>query len=485
MFLTASQYEAELFDYKQYSDILKRQATFCDKITSGQPRDVQYFRVGYYGCGFPTVVRNKEFVVRVSGAVHQVDFTERMQSQYPAAQQWKKSMAPDATYRAGNDMYIMVTKVTPVPSERPFRFQNREVPPALLAYYEQSEVNQFVYQRPFQRGPKTGNEFENLWIEQCQLTTEDILPGLLSRSLVALYNARESSPIENAINALEEKNRSLCQLVELHKRDPLLNFNPLGMMLNGVIDAAVNGGTKLYLTAFLSEEYLAAHPDHAEFQQRIEQLMVDQTIILEEGLKVHAQCPEVLRPFHEKMDGQYSLLEVKTRQFTKPKRMPFPELPYRTPSSSKLNFPPSTPSGKAPPVPSHRTETGSGPSGLRSDTGSGPGGLRDGTPQSGPAGLHRRPSTYGETPATPEAVPQPPPRVRTLSSKTHPSASPSGPAPSPAAVPVPFSPSEPLPTPQPSVPETPPRRLTQVCTRNPFLTDYNNLSVNRIVPTEM
>ena len=40
------------------------------------------------------------------------------------------------------------------------------------------------------------------------------------------------------------------------------------MNLNGIIDAAVNGGTKLYLEAFLCEDYIASHPDDKHVQDR-------------------------------------------------------------------------------------------------------------------------------------------------------------------------------------------------------------------------
>ena len=76
--------------------------------------------------------------------------------------------------------------------------------------------------------------------------------------------------------------------------------------------------------------------------------MVDQITILEEGLKVHsAQCPDQLRPLHEKMEKQFEDMKRKSDQFTTAKRMTFGELPYtRVPSSSKLGLVPVTPTSK-------------------------------------------------------------------------------------------------------------------------------------------
>ncbi len=37
-------------------------------------------------------------------------------------------------------------------------------------------------------------------------------------------------------------------------------LSPLSMLLNGIIDAAVNGGTKIYTQLFLSPQYVVARP---------------------------------------------------------------------------------------------------------------------------------------------------------------------------------------------------------------------------------
>ena len=54
------------------------------------------------------------------------------------------------------------------------------------------------------------------------------------------------SPLENAIESLEMVNQKLKSLIDQHRLDPGLRVDPLGMVLNGVVDAAVNGGIANY-----------------------------------------------------------------------------------------------------------------------------------------------------------------------------------------------------------------------------------------------
>lgn len=56
----------------------------------------------------------------------------------------------------------------------------------------------------------------------------------------------EVSPLENAIEVIENKNLQLRTLITQCQSRQMQNINPLTMCLNGVIDAAVNGGLARY-----------------------------------------------------------------------------------------------------------------------------------------------------------------------------------------------------------------------------------------------
>jgi dedicator of cytokinesis protein 1 len=325
----------EIFDYKRLSETLQRQAKFCDLITNPQSsRNVQYVLVGYYGLGFPPIVRNKEFVYRTPGSEHMTDFTERMLTQYPAAQQLKTNNAPDAKIRESNDMYILCARLIQMPGERPARFADRDVPDSLLAYYEQNDVNLFYLSKPSLRGPKTANEFESLWVERRFFFTKDTLPGLLGRSPVVKVVVSELCPIDNAIESLEQKNRELCR--EIDYAGP-----QLAQLLTGVVDAAVNGGTERYRAAFLSPEYLAEHMDDKEKQTRLVQLLLDQASIVEQGLRVFGQqATQDYKPLHRSLMEKFDIT-LKSYESLPGERKQYGELhAYRTRKACVLGVPP-------------------------------------------------------------------------------------------------------------------------------------------------
>lgn len=57
----------------------------------------------------------------------------------------------------------------------------------------------------------------------------------------------EVSPLENAVSVVENKNQELRTLISQYQHKQLHgNINLLSMTLNGVIDAAVNGGVARY-----------------------------------------------------------------------------------------------------------------------------------------------------------------------------------------------------------------------------------------------
>lgn len=112
----------------------------------------------------------------------------------------------------------------------------------------------------------------------------------------------EVSPIENAIYVVENKTQELRTLISQYQhRQHQGNINPLSMCLNGVIDAAVNGGIARYqevtpevtpgftgrplpraLTvalpqqAFFDKDYISSHAEDTERITHLKDLMQEQ-----------------------------------------------------------------------------------------------------------------------------------------------------------------------------------------------------------------
>lgn len=84
------------------------------------------------------------------------------------------------------------------------------------------------------------------------------------------------------------------------------DVNLLSMILNGMIDAAVNGGTKHYIEAFLSPEYAAEFPDRAQLLTELRKALQQQSQLLGVGLELfRAKCGKSLQGLYDHLSGFY------------------------------------------------------------------------------------------------------------------------------------------------------------------------------------
>jgi hypothetical protein len=158
--------------------------------------------------------------------------------------------------------------------------------------------------RPFKRSNDEveTNEFAQLWIERTILRVSTQLPGILRWFPVTHCQVFELSPLENAIETMQNTYRELRTLVQEHMSNSPTALKPLSLKLNGIIDAAVMGGTAMYERAFFSPEFRAANPDQRERLVVLENLLAEQIPLLEVGIKIHdAKKSEDLKPLHDRL----------------------------------------------------------------------------------------------------------------------------------------------------------------------------------------
>ena len=92
---------------------------------------------------------------------------------------------------------------------------------------------------------------QTLWLERSILTTASEFPGILRWFEIEHTETQMLSPVETAIDMVENKNREMEQLIAEYNSMDRQNgspsdCNPLSMTLKGVVDAAVNGGITKY-----------------------------------------------------------------------------------------------------------------------------------------------------------------------------------------------------------------------------------------------
>ncbi|XP_062315888.1 dedicator of cytokinesis protein 3-like [Osmerus eperlanus] len=305
----AFQYET-LYDYQSLSWIRKMEAAYYDNIMEQQRLEPEFFRVGFYGRKFPFFLRNKEFVCRGHDYERLEAFQQRMLGEFPQAIAMQHPNQPDEAILQCDAQYLQIYAVTPVP-ESVNVLQMDRVPDRIKSFYRVNNVRRFRYDRPFHKGSKDReNEFKSLWIERTTLILTHPLPGISRWFQVERRELVEVSPLENAIYVVENKNHELRTLISQYQHKQLHgNINLLSMCLNGVIDAAVNGGIARYQEAFFDKEYISSHPEDTEKITQLKDLMQEQVHILGVGLAVHEKLvhPE-MRPLHKKLIDQFQVM---------------------------------------------------------------------------------------------------------------------------------------------------------------------------------
>ncbi|MEJ1273710.1 hypothetical protein NN561_004581 [Cricetulus griseus] len=302
----AEQYETEMFDYEQLSELLKKQAQFYENIVKVIRPKPDYFAVGYYGQGFPSFLREKD------------DFDEcyrEMQLMLAILDSHEGSLLCLGTKLTQDPIHMReAEKVIRFTYTRRFSKENiqcftvkpkldlppkfhRPVSEQIVSFYRVNEVQRFEYSRPIRKGEKNpDNEFANMWIERTIYTTAYKLPGILRWFEVKSVFMVEISPLENAIETMQLTNDKISSMVQQHLDDPGLPINPLSMLLNGIVDPAVMGG-------------------FANYEKARMPTCVFQIPFLAEGIRIHGdKVTEALRPFHERMEACFKQLKEKVEK---------------------------------------------------------------------------------------------------------------------------------------------------------------------------
>ncbi|XP_013109839.2 dedicator of cytokinesis protein 3 isoform X1 [Stomoxys calcitrans] len=306
-------YETKRFDYNKLSDILIQEAKFFQNILTQLRPEPEYFRVGFYGLGFPLFVRNKQFVYRGLEYERISAFTQRLQTEFPAAQTLNTNSPPDNSILGASEQYIQISNVRPVADAQALKTAMVTVPEKIARFYEVNDVSRFISDRPIHKGTvDKENEFKSLWIERTTLDIACPLPGILRWFEVKHKSVQELTPVEFACETMHNVGKDIWDLIQQYRQDPKRNINPFSMRLQGVIDANVMGGISKYQEAFFTEQFLKS--PHGQGQQanvqRLKALILEKIQILDQALELHGQlAPPGVQPLHKRLLERFSQLK--------------------------------------------------------------------------------------------------------------------------------------------------------------------------------
>ncbi|EFP83337.2 hypothetical protein PGT21_031228 [Puccinia graminis f. sp. tritici] len=298
------QYEHVSFDYERLSEVLAHQSSLFLKIVKTDRYFSEYFRVAFYGQGFPPSVQNRQFVYRGYEWEKYAAFCDRMHNKHPNAQIIQSDAISTDELAYAEGQYLQITRVVAEPDRTTVVFKNPEVSSSVVSYYEHNATNTFSHSKPFNKDNVDPSDTVRMWVEKTFLVCEDVFPTVLKRSEILEIRVLEISPIENAIMITEQKTR---ELESLHRRylaltktsDAKLNTNPLSMALNSIVDTPAKTGIPAFRNVFLTPNYLEEHPQQVHPVQMLRQAIDHQTTVINASLQLHQYlCPPEMKAFH-------------------------------------------------------------------------------------------------------------------------------------------------------------------------------------------
>lgn len=308
----AAEYENETYDFNQLSELHRQMAIFYDNIMKQIRPKSEYYRVSYYGKAFCNLLQNKTFIYRAKPYEKLFEFRANLLSQFPNATLLESLLTPGPETTEANMQAILINQVEPVMSDRiKEKFAGRQVNHQIQQYYEANEVQTFCYSRKKKVQSDSSleeNEFANMWLERTYLTTSYPLPGILTWFPVLTTSSYSLSPIENAIETMEKTNANLKKTILQNMNDPSQQISQLTMMLNGIIEPAVNGGTSKYEEVFFTDDYRARHSTSKEEAKiaKLKTLIAEQIPLLEVGIQVHRERADAsMQPLHNRLEDLF------------------------------------------------------------------------------------------------------------------------------------------------------------------------------------
>lgn len=90
----------------------------------------------------------------------------------------------------------------------------------------------------------------------------------------------EISPLENALNDVEQKTKELATLnlrfSAFARTQQVVSTNALAMCLNSAVDAPMNTGVTSYRQTFFSPGYVARNPERLDLVEKLRNAIDDQ-----------------------------------------------------------------------------------------------------------------------------------------------------------------------------------------------------------------
>lgn len=198
-----TQYETNIFDFAKLARTERAIATIYETISKSEKLIPRYFKVVYKGLGFPSGVRDKEFIYEGAPTERAAAFTDRMQEQYPSAQ-----IVTSGHIDEVEGQFLIVSAVTPHRDLSHQVFQRARVPQVIRDFLVSSHPQSFS----FTTKRSTSGPVETHYAEKTVFVTAEPFPTILRRSEIIETHEIRLDAHETALERIVRKTQEMTAL---------------------------------------------------------------------------------------------------------------------------------------------------------------------------------------------------------------------------------------------------------------------------------
>ncbi|SPO03290.1 related to dock180 protein [Cephalotrichum gorgonifer] len=287
------QYETNVFDFAKLARTERAIAKIYETIVKSDKLVPKYYKVIYKGLGFPTSLRDKEYVYEGTPGERTSAFTDRMQEQYPAAQ-----IVTHGDVDEVEGQYLVISSITPHRDLSHHVFQRARVQYGIRDYILSAHPQEFsVSTRRNTSGPATEH-----YADKLVYTVAEPFPTILRRSEIIGTHEVKLSARETALERITRKTQEIGTLerrvVEGDLETARVLFDIVAASVNPTAENSIVGYRQFIPSAETED-------DEAELDaldNSIKMALVDHAFIIRKCLATFAKSPiDTLSRNHEEL----------------------------------------------------------------------------------------------------------------------------------------------------------------------------------------
>lgn len=242
----ALQYEHVVFDYAKLSKAYRAIARLYENIMRGDQQVPRYYKIAYFGMGFPIGLRDKHFIVQGNAYDDLATFTDNVRQDHPAA---KVVMAGEVDNVEGQ--YLQVVEVLPELDMMHPVNQRQKASAHVREFLQSSRPKHFSICKDYEKDDTMVE-----WTEKVVYETIDHFPTILRRSEVIHVTPVRCSPINTMLDIITRRTQdSRTFEKQMQQREHSTDHDVLTKEFAKHLQSAITGPVQKYRRLIEIENY--------------------------------------------------------------------------------------------------------------------------------------------------------------------------------------------------------------------------------------